>query len=111
MQLLRDLALAVAVVLSAFAVYDTRIKPIYVCDINALVSEYTMALKDAKLSYREKQERLEDFMYRLREVLNQYGTVYKKGIVVGKNIKDITPEVRAELFGVSRYMPVPTNQR
>ncbi len=108
MQLLRDIALAVAVVLSVFAVYDTRIKPIYVCDITALVSEYTMTLKDSKLSYQEKQERLENFMYRLKGILDRYGKVYKKGVVAGRNVKDITPEVRAELFGHSH---IPTNQR
>ena len=106
MQLLRDIAVAVAIVLSAFSLYDTRIKPVYVCDINAIIKEYTATLKKTKLSYFEKQRRLEEFMYVLKSILSKYGTVYSKGVVVGRNVKDITQEVKDE---ISRYIYISTN--
>jgi len=111
MQLFRDLAVAIAIVLSAFAIYDTRIKPIYVCDFNALISAYTMRLKDEKVSYEEKQRRLENFMFALKEIVDRYGVVYKKGTVSGNRVVDITEQVRAELFGVSRFPQFSTNQK
>ncbi len=103
MSLLRDILIALALVISAFAYYEAKIKPIYICDIQGLVKEYISILNKENIKYEEKEKRLEDFMYSLRQVLNEYGTVYKKGTVTGKRVVDITPDVRTRLFGVSRY--------
>lgn len=102
MSLLRDILLAITVVLSGFAYYEAKLKPVYVCDIQAIVKEYVNYLKDSRISYKDKEEMLANFMYHLREILNAYGTVYKKGAVTGGKVRDITPEVKAKLLGVSR---------
>lgn len=109
MSLLRDILLAIAMVLSGFAYYEAKLKPIYVCDIQAIVKEYVHYLKNSKVSYEDKEKMLTSFMHELRKTLNTYGTVYKKGAVTGGKVRDITSEVRAKLFGISSYKLSTTN--
>ena len=101
MQLLKDIAVAIAVVVSAFSFYEVKLKPIYVCDIQGIVKEYVSQLKKSPMDYKEKEARLEDFMIRLKRILNSYGTVYAKGSVTGRRVKDITREVKTALWNIN----------
>ena len=98
MQLLKDIAVAIAVVVSAFSFYEAKLKPVYVCDVQGIVKEYVSRLKESTIDYREKEARLEDFMVRLKYILNRYGTVYTKGSVTGRRVRDITQEVKTAIM-------------
>ena len=97
--MLRDIFLAVALTVSGFLLYSYQRMlntPVYVCDFKGLVKRYTESLIK-RTDSAERRKELERFLKDLREIINRYGAVWRKGDVTGPKVKDITPEVVREL--------------